>query len=46
MLHEMTIGGNLRDMYQGIVAIAADVDYRGGIRTGSVLLDEVTLAGS
>ncbi len=42
---EITIAGNLRDMLQGIVAAGDDVDARGGIRTGSILLREMTIAG-
>ena len=45
-VHEVTIAGNLRDIYKGIVAIATDTDCRGGIRSGSLLIDQVTLAGS
>ena len=45
-VHEVTIAGNLRDMYQGIIGIATDTDSRGGIRTGSLLLDKVTIAGA
>ncbi|MEJ2137913.1 MAG: metalloprotease PmbA [Gammaproteobacteria bacterium] len=45
-VHEMTIAGNLRDMYRGIVQVATDTDCRGGIRTGSLLIDRVTLAGN
>jgi PmbA protein len=44
-VHEITIAGNLRPMYQDIVALGDDVDVRGGIRTGSVLLAEMTVAG-
>lgn len=44
-VHEITIAGNLKPMYRHIVALGADVDVRGGIRTGSVLLDEMTVAG-
>jgi PmbA protein len=44
-VHEVTIAGNLRDMYRGLVAIGADVDLRGGIRTGSILLSEMMIAG-
>jgi PmbA protein len=43
---EITISGNLRDMYRDIVAIGDDVDLRGGIRTGSVLLGEMIIAGN
>ena len=45
-VHEITIAGNLRDMYLGIVAIGTDTDYRGGIRTGSILIDKMTIAGN
>jgi PmbA protein len=44
-VHEITIAGNLRDMYQNIAAIGSDVDVRGGVRVGSVLLNEMTIAG-
>jgi PmbA protein len=44
-VHEITIAGNLREMYRRIVAIGNDVDMRGGIRTGSVLLENLTIAG-
>ncbi len=45
-VHEVTIAGNLRDIYQNMVAVATDLDCRGGIRTGSVLVDKLTVAGS
>jgi len=44
-VHEVTIAGNLREMYRDIVALGDDVDIRGGIRTGSVLIGEMTIAG-
>jgi PmbA protein len=44
-VHEITIAGNLKEMYRQIVAIGSDVDARGGIRTGSILLEEMTIAG-
>jgi PmbA protein len=43
---EITIAGNLRDMYRGIRAIGADVDDRGTILTGSILVDRMTIAGT
>jgi len=43
---EVTVAGHLRDMYRNIVAIGTDVDLRGGIRTGSILVEGMTLAGS
>ncbi|MGH8176051.1 MAG: metalloprotease PmbA [Steroidobacter sp.] len=44
-VHEITIAGNLKDMYQSIIAVGSDVDRRGGIRTGSVLIERMTIAG-
>jgi PmbA protein len=45
-VHEVTIAGNLRDMYRGIVEVGSDVDVRGGIRTGSILVEQMTVAGA
>lgn len=45
-VEEITIAGNLRDMYRGIAAVGNDVDIRGNILTGSILIDNVTVAGS
>ena len=45
-VHEVTIAGNLRDLYQRIAAIGNDQDVRGGIRCGSLLVEEMTIAGS
>ena len=45
-VHEVTIAGNLRDLYPRIAAIGDDQDLRGGIRCGSVLVEEMTIAGA
>jgi PmbA protein len=45
-VEEITIAGNLRDMFRGIVAIGADEITRGTKRSGSVLIDEMAVAGS
>ena len=45
-VHEVTIAGNLRQMYQQVRALGDDVDTHGAIRTGSALVDELTIAGS
>jgi PmbA protein len=45
-VHEVTIAGNLCDMYRGIVDVGSDVDARGGIRTGSILVEQMTVAGA
>jgi PmbA protein len=45
-VQEITISGNLRDMFMGIRAVGSDVDERGNIRTGSVLIEQMTIAGA
>jgi PmbA protein len=45
-VHEITIAGNLKDLYQRIAAVGRDQDLRGGIRCGSVLVEEMTIAGA
>jgi PmbA protein len=42
---EITIAGNLRSMFLGIGAVGDDIDTRGGVRVGSILLEELTIAG-
>lgn len=42
----ITIAGNLRDMYGRIVGIGADVDHRSQHRIGSILIENMTVAGS
>ncbi len=44
-VQEVTIAGNLKDMYRAVAAIGTDVDTRGSLHVGSVLLDEMTVAG-
>jgi len=44
-VEEVTIAGNLKDIFKGIAAIGKDVDLRGGIQTGSILIEEMTIAG-
>jgi PmbA protein len=44
-VHEITVAGNLKDMLRNIVAVGSDVDARGSIRTGSMLLESMTIAG-
>lgn len=45
-VEEITIAANLKDMFQGIVETGKDFDLRGNIRTGSILLENMTIAGS
>jgi PmbA protein len=42
---EITIAANLKDMYQRIEAVGSDVDDRGSIHCGSMLIAEMTIAG-
>jgi PmbA protein len=45
-VHEITIAGNLRDLYMRIAAIGNDQDLRGGIRCGSLLVENMAIAGT
>ena len=45
-VEEVTIASNLREMFKGIVEIGKDIDLRGSIRCGSLLIDNMTIAGS
>lgn len=44
-VEEITVAGNLRDMFRQVVAVANDVDLRGNVRTGSVLVENMTIGG-
>ncbi len=44
-VEEITIAGNLKDMFKHIVAVGNDVDYRGNICTGSILIEQMSIAG-
>ncbi|MFZ0789187.1 MAG: metalloprotease PmbA [Chromatiaceae bacterium] len=44
-VEEITIAGNLKRMFSGLVAVGNDCDYPGSVRTGSWLIDEMTIAG-
>jgi PmbA protein len=44
-VHEVTIAGNLREMMRSIVAVGSDVDVQGAVRTGSLLIGAMTIAG-
>jgi PmbA protein len=44
-VEEITVAGNLRDMFKSIVAVGSDVDHRRNIRTGSLLIEKMTVAG-
>ncbi len=44
-VEEVTVAGNLRDMFLGIVALGTDVETRGSRRVGSILVERMTVAG-
>ncbi len=45
-VEEITIAGNMKQIFAGLQAVATDVERRGSIRTGSWLLGPMTIAGS
>jgi len=44
-VQEITIAGNLKDMFRGIVAVGNDVIRRGSRQCGSILVENMTIAG-
>jgi PmbA protein len=44
-VHEITIAGNLKTMLRNMAAIGSDIDLRGNIRVGSVLIEQMAIAG-
>ncbi len=44
-VEEITVAGNLKDMFQYLVAVGADVDTRGSTQSGSWLIERMTVAG-
>jgi PmbA protein len=45
-VEEITIAGNLRDMFRGIAGAGSDLVVRGSRRSGSVLVQNMTIAGA
>ena len=43
---EITIAGNLKNMFNNIVAIGTDIDYRSGLHVGSMIIPDMTIAGT
>jgi PmbA protein len=44
-VQEITIAGNLKDMFRGIAAAGSDIVRRGSKQCGSVLIERMTVAG-
>ncbi len=45
-VQEITIAGNLKDMFLNLVAVGDDLDHRGNVCTGSIWLDSMMIAGA
>jgi PmbA protein len=44
-VEEITIAGNLKDMFREVVAVGSDVLVQGSKQTGSILIERMTIAG-
>ena len=44
-VEEVTVAGNLKDIFRNIVSVGNDVDERRSTRCGSILVDGLTIAG-
>jgi PmbA protein len=44
-VEEVTIAGKLQDMYKNLIEIGNDIDMRGNVQTGSILLEDMMIAG-
>ena len=45
-VEEVTVAGNLKDMYRGIARVGNDTVVRGAYQCGSILVDNMTIAGN
>jgi PmbA protein len=45
-VEEITVAGNLKDMFRGIVSVGSDRLVRGAFSCGSILVDNMTIAGN
>jgi PmbA protein len=45
-VEEITIAGNLKEMFSQIVAVGNDVDVRSSLQSGSVLIERMKIAGN
>jgi PmbA protein len=44
-VHEITVAGNLAEIFMKIQGVGSDIDSRGNIRSGSILVESMTVAG-
>jgi PmbA protein len=45
-VEEITVAGNLKDMFMAIQAIGTDIEVRGSRQVGSILVERMTVAGN
>ncbi len=45
-VEEITVAGNLQDMFRTLVAVGNDIDRRRNMLTGSILVEQMTVAGN
>jgi PmbA protein len=45
-VEEITVAGNLKEMFRSIIGVGNDVDVRGNTRVGSILIEKMTVAGT
>lgn len=45
-VNEITIAGNLSDMFMNIVGCGSDIDLRSNVQTGSILIEQMRIAGN
>lgn len=43
---EITIAGQLQEMYQNLIAVGDDIEHRSNIQTGSILLERMKVSGN
>ncbi len=45
-VEEITIAGSLKEMFRNMVAVGSDWDERSSLRSGSILLENMKVAGN
>lgn len=45
-VHEITISGNLKEMFANIIGIANDIEHRSNLLTGSIAIADMVVAGA
>ena len=45
-VEEVTVAGNLAQMYSQILEVGTDIDLRGNVQTGSILIENMMIAGN